>query len=165
MRRPRWIEIAPALLVAALVSACTPASCDPNQTELFSGIGCQVSGSYAARETALRNNLAASQANELEQQAASSRASADEANVAQELEQRRRQLALLDGRLQAMQREIDAARQRQDVDQGALGRAQAHLAQLRAQRAQVTPQSDDAQLRALEAPTRALGDELRHEGL
>lgn len=170
--RPSRVDGSPAAMKAALVllclavlAGCTPAQCDPNRADLFTGIGCETSGSYAARTTTLRNVAAAAQENELEQQAAAGRASAEEASAAHALQRRREQLAVLDGRLRAIQRELDAARRRQGVDQSALQRAQARLAQLRAQRAQVTPHSDDSQLRALEAPTRALNEQLQREGL
>jgi chromosome segregation ATPase len=165
MRVPFPVQAALTIAACAAICGCTPAACDPSTADLFSGIGCQVSGSYATRQTGLRNDLAAAQANEMQRQADATQAAADEANAAEALDRRRRQLAILDGRLHAMERELAAASHRQDVDQAALQRANQQLNLLRAQRAQVTTQSDDSKLRALEAPTQALNDELTRDGL
>jgi chromosome segregation ATPase len=147
-----------------ILAGCTPADCDPNRAELFAGIGCSASGSYAARETSLRNNLAASQANELQRQADASRAGAQAAAAQQDLNRRRAQLAMLDGRLAALQRQLDEARQRQGIDQAALHNAETRLATLQARRARVSPQSNDADVGALDGPTRDLSETLRREG-
>jgi chromosome segregation ATPase len=165
MRGTSLSSQAAAIVMLTALAACSPADCDPSRAELFTGIGCAASGSYAARETGLRNGLAAAQANELERQAQANQAASDAANAQRELTRKRDQLAMLDGRLNALKRELDAARRRQGVDQDALHRAQAELAALQARRAQVTPQSNDAELRALEGPTRELGEKLNRDGL
>jgi hypothetical protein len=148
-----------------VLAGCTAAGCDPNQAELFTGIGCAVSGSYGAREAGLRSNLAAAQANELQRQADATRARAGEASAREDLVRRQEQLALLDKRLRELKRQLEAARQRQGVNQVALRRAQDELAALQARRARVSPQSGDDELRALEGPTRELGEKLSREGL
>lgn len=150
--------------VPIALAACTPADCDPSRAELFAGIGCAASGSYAAREAKLRNDVVAAQAIELQRQAQASQAAAGAAIAQQDLVRRRNQLSMLDGRLRELRRQIDAARQRQGVDQTALHNAEAQLAALQARRARVTPQSNDADLRALEGPTRELGETLSREG-
>jgi chromosome segregation ATPase len=154
-----------AVVALVALAACTPADCDPSHAELFAGIGCAASGSYTAREAGLRNGLAAAQANELEQQAQANQAAAEAMSAQQDLVRKREQLAKLDGRLIALKRQLDAARGRAGVDQEALRRAQADLTTLQARRDQVTPQSSEADLRALEGPTRELGERLNHDGL
>jgi hypothetical protein len=72
---------------------------------------------------------------------------------------------MLDGRLAALRRQVDAARQRQGVDQDALNRAQASLAALQDRRAHMPAQPGDADLGALEGQTRALDETLRRSGL
>jgi chromosome segregation protein len=156
---------AAAVIILAALSGCTAADCDPSRADLFSGIGCAASGSYAARESQLRSGVAAAQANELERQSEASRAAADAANAQQDLVHKRQQLAAVDRQLNTLRLRLDAARQRQGVDQEALRRAQAELDALRTQRAQVSPQSNDADLRALDAPMRELGDRLNRDGL
>jgi len=149
----------------AALAGCTPADCDPTHAELFAGIGCATSGSYAARTVGLQNGLRAAEANQLEQQARASRAAADEINAEHDLNRRRSELAMLDGRLAALRRQVDAARQRQGVDQDALNRAQASLAALQDRRAHMPAQPGDSDLGALEGQTRALDETLRRSGL
>jgi chromosome segregation ATPase len=71
----------------------------------------------------------------------------------------------LDGRLNQLRRQLDAARQRQDVNQDELHRLQDELAAIRARRAQASPQSNEADLRALDATTRELTERLSRDGL
>jgi chromosome segregation ATPase len=165
MNDPRTLASrAAALAMLLALAACAPGDCDPNNAELFTGIGCAAGGGYRARETTLRDSLAASQARELESQAAATRASADEANARMDLDARRRQLAILDGRLQQLSRQVEAARHRRDVDQTALRRAEANLEALRARRAQLPAQPSQQQLHDLEGSTRALGETLDQAG-
>jgi chromosome segregation ATPase len=160
MRRLCHAGQAAALLALAFVAGCTTADCDPSRAELFAGIGCAASGQYATRETGLRNNLATAQANELEQQARASAAAAEAKSAQQTLESKQQQVAILDGQLAALRRQVDAARRRQGVDQAALNRAQADLAALQARRAQVSPQSNEADIRALDQKTKELTEKL-----
>jgi hypothetical protein len=164
MRGGTLARVALAVAGFAWLPACTPADCDPAHAEFFAGLGCSVSGSYTAREVSLRNNLAAAQAIELQRQADASRAAAEAETAQQDLARRRRQLALLDGRLRELQRQLDAASHRQGVDQAAVRDAEARLAALRAKRVQVPSQPGDAELRALEGPTQDLEKSLRQQG-
>jgi chromosome segregation ATPase len=154
-----------ALAAAAALAGCTTADCDPSRADLFSGIGCSASGRYAAREAGLRNDLAGAQANELEQQAHANAAAADAARAQSDLQAKRQAVAKLDRQLDSLKRQVAAARQRQGVDQASLGRAEADLAALQARREQVSPQSNDADLRALERSTQELNDKLNHDGV
>jgi chromosome segregation ATPase len=156
MRRPVDARQAVALIVLAVVAGCTTADCDPSHADLFAGIGCAASGQYGARETGLRNDLAAAQANELEQKASAGRAAAQAQDAQRDLESKQQQVAILDGQLAALKRQVDAARRRQGVDQAALDRARAELAGLQARRAQLSPQSNEAEIRALDEKTREL---------
>ena len=158
------LRIAFASMGLALLAACTPADCDPTRADLFAGVGCTASGSYAARVTGLQNNLAAAQANELQQRADASRVAGEAVAAQQDLNRRRSQLAVLDGRWRGLQRQLDEASRRQNVDQAAVRDAEAKLAALRAKRGQATPQTGDADLRALESSTSDLERSLRQEG-
>ena len=159
------IQAVVAIALIVLLAGCTPAACDPSQAEFFSGVGCAVSGSYGARESELRTGVTEARANALEQQLQADRARADQASAQQELARHRNQLALLDGRLRELRRQLDLARQRQGINQDAVKQAEQELRRLQNARSTVSPTSTDADLHALEAPTRELDQRLDREGL
>jgi hypothetical protein len=68
MRGTSLCSQATAIIMLAVLAACSPADCDPSRAGFLAGIGC-ISGGYAAREARLHNDLAAAQANELQRQA------------------------------------------------------------------------------------------------
>lgn len=121
-----------AAAAALVVSGCaaTPGNCDPSQADFFSGIACESSGAYSARNAQLNSNLAAARTN---LQVERSRAAAGSIDLgAAQSEQNRAATSLVSLQRQnaSLRAQLDAAARRQGADQVAVARQRAELAQL-----------------------------------
>jgi hypothetical protein len=142
---------AAALSGLLLLGACaSPGACDPTQADLFSGIGCSVGGGYATRTTDLTQQRNAAQAQQQASVAAQNAAAADSAAAQQELLDRQQQVAALRRQTATMQGQLNAARQRQNVDSTKLAQAQAQLAALQRDEAALPPAPSQEQLQAVQ---------------
>lgn len=145
-------------LMCGLLAGCTSGGCDPSRADLFSGIGCAVSGDYARRTADLQQGVDDARLRAGYNREQLARAEADRAAAEDEHRQRLNQLALLDGRLGALKARIAEARRR-GVDEGTLAPAQQRANELDRQRGGLSPAASRAELERL---SRGI-DELNHQ--
>lgn len=150
-----------ALLGLLALPACTPQACDPSQAGFLSGIGCEASGSYGARNQAQQSALAQQNAALLQNRAAASDEGARANQALISRDQARRRLATVDSQTAQLRRRVQAAQARGNVDAGRLAAAQSELDSLQQERSAAGQAPSDDQVRALEAHRRRLQDQLQ----
>ena len=148
--------------VAALVAlaGCAPGQCDPSQAGLLSGIGCETSGGYAARNQYQQSALAQQNAGMLQMRAAASDENARASQAVLSRDQARNRLNVVDRQTSQLRARLNAARARGSADRGRLDAAQSELNALERQRSQLPQAATEEQMRALEAQRRRLSEQL-----
>lgn len=143
-----------------LLAACSAQNCDPMAAGFFSGIGCEASGAYAARQRAQTDQLAQARTNLYAQQAAARSAEAERITAQENLADMQARLAAVERDTAALRRRLDAARRRQGADLAAIAHAQADLDALDRDRtrAQASPTPDPAAVETIERRRAALLD-------
>jgi septal ring factor EnvC (AmiA/AmiB activator) len=154
MSRQRGI----AVVAAGLLAGCAASQCDPQQADLFTGVGCEVGGGFAQRAQYQQSELANARAVALQQrgqaESAGQQATAAQADVAM----RRRRLAVLDSQTQSLRRQLAAARQTHAADTAALRQAEGRIDALQRQLSAVSEAPSEAELADLENQRRTLAD-------
>jgi chromosome segregation ATPase len=150
-------RLAAALSLAAL-AGCAAGSCDPSQAGFFSGIGCEASGAYGARNQMQRSALAQSRSQALQEEAGAGQAQSEAASAEASLNERRRQLDTLDRETASLRARLGRLRGSNRVDQGRLAVARAQLDELQRRRAALPASASEAQIEELERKRTALFD-------
>lgn len=140
------------LAAAALLAGCSGQSCDPSQVGFLSGIGCEVGGSYAARNQAQQRQLSYENSNASAAQSAQQQEQSRESNALLTRDQARRRLNAVDRQNGQLRARIAALRRSGNADRAQLNEAERELNAVQRDRA-VGP-SSDADIRALEARQR-----------
>ena len=152
-----WLRFPPIIAFAAL-SACAAQNCDPNRTDLFTGIGCSAGGGYATRTQGLQSQYGAAASNAQGQTLAAREAQQEAAEAQRDLSERQIELASLDRRTDALHARIVAARRNHTLSEARLRAAEANLKELTQQR-QVNPAvPSNADLDAIKARQKKVAD-------
>ena len=141
-----------------LTAGCAAQQCDPNRTDLFSGIGCAAGGGYAARTRDLQGQYQAASSNAQSQSLAAIAAQQDVGDSQAQLAQRERELAELDQLSADLRRRLDAAKRQHGVSRDRIKAVEAELARLRQQRSQTGASSSQAQIDALKQRQQKIAD-------
>jgi hypothetical protein len=129
--------------------ACSASQCDPSQADLFSGVGCEVSGAYTQRHQAQMAELQSANTSDTEAQIADENAQQNAAVAKTELAQRRSQLHVLEGETASLKERVQAAQATHAISSGALRQANDQLAALRRLQAVNVNDPSTAQLVAI----------------
>lgn len=162
MRAPRAYSL---LAVASLLPlvACSAGQCDPTQADLFTGVGCAVSG-YNQRTQAQQAALQSANASNTEAQIADQNAQQNAAEAENTLAQRRSQLHRLDRETANLKERVYAAQATHAVGTGALHQLNEQLAALRRLQTANANDPTPAQLAAIQARQADLANILTQMG-
>ncbi len=141
----RFLMLVPVLGLAGCEAST---GCDPARAGFVESLSCS-NGGFQNRQAVLEQNLAASQANALEQRAAAARAGSEARAAQRDLATRRRELAQLDARLADLRARLQSAESRPGVDQAAVQQASLQLNDLARQQSKLShqdPSDDDLRL-------------------
>jgi chromosome segregation ATPase len=160
--RALLLRFLPLLPLAGLAACATSTGCDPARAGFMESLNCE-QGGYQYRQAVLQQNLAASRAGALEQQAQAARA-AGAANAAQrDLAARRREISRLDGRLGEMRGQLATVASRPGVNEAAVRQATAELNDLEHEQKQISHENPaDSELRMIEDRQRKVLRELNN---
>ena len=139
------------LLPLPALAACeAPTGCDPARAGFLESLNCS-QGGFQQRQFGLEQDLAASRANALEQQANASQAGAEARAAQRDLAQRRAALRRLDAKLADLRGQLQAAQNRPGVDQAAVQRASGEMNALQLRESQASHDNpSEAELRSIE---------------
>lgn len=143
-------HLAAAVLTAAL-TGCAAQQCDPSQAGFLSGLGCEASGSYTARNQQQQSTLAQQNAAALQNRAAAQDEGMRANQAVLTRDQARRRLSAVDQQTSQLRRRLAAARASGTADQGRLAAAQAEYDTLQRQRGALNAGATEDQVRAVEA--------------
>jgi len=141
-----------ALIAAAAVAGCAGQNCDPSQAGFLSGIGCEASGQFAARNQAQQQQLSQENANAASAQSAQQREQSRETNAILTRDQARQRLNAVDRQNTQLRARVAALRRSGNADRAQLSEAERELNDI--QRARASGPNSDADIRALEARQR-----------
>lgn len=138
------------LALAGLVAlaGCASGNCDPSQAGFLSGIGCEASGGFKARNQAQQKQLSQDSANASAAQDSQLREQSRATNAILTRDDARQRLGALDRRTAQLRSRLAGLRRSGSQSQAQLNEAEAQLAALQRQRSGGA--TSDAQMRALE---------------
>jgi len=159
------IQAFPLLLVASLLPlvGCSASQCDPTQADLFTGVGCAVSG-YKQRTQTQQAELQSADASNAEAQAADQNAQQNAAVAENNLAQRRSELQRLEQTTTSLRQRVRAAQAAQAVGGGALQQLNEQIADLRRLQKETANDPTLAQLAAIRARQAELANVLTQVG-
>lgn len=161
MRTGHWALISLAL---APLMGCAASQCDPSQADLFSGIGCQVSGAYAQRTAEQQAQLGVANDAAAMAETSSAQASLSASDAEETLKERRAQLRQLEKRTNSLQQRVIAARASNSVSLKALQQAELELNRLKLAQRQAGSDPDSATLAKIKARQAQLAEILAAAG-
>lgn len=140
----------PLLALLGLPACATSTGCDPARAGFVESLNCS-NGGFQGRQAYLEQNLAASRANALEQQADAARAGAAADAAQQDLAERRYQLARLDVRLAEMRARLASAESQAGPNKAAIRQASVELNDLAFRQSHISHENPAAaELRTIE---------------
>jgi hypothetical protein len=159
------IHAFPLLLVASLLPlvGCSASQCDPTQADLFTGVGCAVSG-YKQRTQTQQAELQSADVRNAEAQAADQNAQQNAAVAEDNLAQRRSELQRLERTTASLRHRVQAAQATQAVGGGALQQLNEQIVVLRRLQAENAGDPTPEQLAAIQARQVELANVLTQVG-
>lgn len=133
-----------------LLAGCSSAQeCDPDQTGLFSGIGCSVGSGYNQRSQNLQNQLGSEQRNASTQQQNAVQAHQQVSDLQNSIEKRRNDLTQIDSKAWATRKKLEQAKANHSLTPQELKVKEKQLANYNTKRAQVSANPSQQDLNAL----------------
>jgi hypothetical protein len=159
------IHAFPLLLVASLLPlvGCSASQCDPTQADLFTGVGCAVSG-YKQRTQTQQAKLQSANTSNAEAQYADQNAQQNAAVAENNLSQRRSELRRLEQTSASLRHRVRAAQTAQALSKGALNQLNEQIAELQRLQTENANNPTPAQLAAIRARQAELANVLTQVG-
>lgn len=126
-----------------------PQSCDPNQTDFFSGLGCSVGSGYNKRSQNLNNQLQYEQQNAMVQQQNAVQAHNQSIELQSQLDKRRNQLTQIDNKAWVVRKKLQDARANHTMTQQQLKSQEKMLDYYNAKRSKIMANPSQQDLNAL----------------